>query len=124
MREQQEPLERGKKIMKTVIGIPARLGSSRFPGKPLADIKGKSMLQRVWEKCVGCTSPDNVIVATDDRRIKDHCNNHEEKHLRQIYDQRDGLTTQKIKFYSCFIYNQKNTLLKPITMLLQIYSNY
>ena len=54
--------------------IPARYQSSRFPGKPLADIKGKSMLQRVWEKCVGSTSPENVIVATDDLRIKDHCN--------------------------------------------------
>jgi 3-deoxy-manno-octulosonate cytidylyltransferase (CMP-KDO synthetase) len=55
-----------------VIGvIPARYESSRFPGKPLADILGKSMIQRVYEQCVASTLMDVVIVATDDQRIFD-----------------------------------------------------
>lgn len=57
--------------MKTLYIIPARYGSSRFPGKPLADIDGKSMIQRVWEQVQKI--PDaSVIVATDDERIASH----------------------------------------------------
>ncbi|MVM35431.1 3-deoxy-manno-octulosonate cytidylyltransferase [Spirosoma sp. HMF4905] len=53
-----------------IIGIiPARYGSTRFPGKPLADIGGKSMIQRVLEQSKQATSLDKVIVATDDERI-------------------------------------------------------
>jgi 3-deoxy-manno-octulosonate cytidylyltransferase (CMP-KDO synthetase) len=50
--------------------IPARFQSSRFPGKPLADLKGKPMIQRVWEQAMKATSLDAVAVATDDLRIK------------------------------------------------------
>lgn len=57
------------------IVIPARFKSTRFPGKPLVDIFGKSMIHRVWEKCVEASSLDKVIVATDDQRIVDHCIN-------------------------------------------------
>ena len=39
---------KGRKKMKTLIAIPARYGSTRFPGKPLAKIAGKEMLLRVW----------------------------------------------------------------------------
>ncbi|GAB4044993.1 3-deoxy-manno-octulosonate cytidylyltransferase [Spirosoma litoris] len=53
-----------------IIGIiPARYGSTRFPGKPLADIGGKSMIQRVLEQCKQAKSLDKVVVATDDERI-------------------------------------------------------
>lgn len=55
------------------IVIPARFASSRFPGKPLADILGKPMIRHVWEKCVAATSPDRVYVATDDTRIRTAC---------------------------------------------------
>lgn len=56
-----------------VIGvIPARYDSSRFPGKPLVDIGGKSMIQRVYEQCSKSTSISKLIVATDDQRIADH----------------------------------------------------
>ncbi len=58
--------------MKILGIIPARFGSSRFPGKPLVDIKGKSMIQRVYEQAKNCNSLNNVIVATDDERIYDH----------------------------------------------------
>ena len=59
-----------------LVVVPARYKSSRFPGKPLADIKGKSMIQRVWEKCVFAAGRENVLVATDDSRIGDHCRGH------------------------------------------------
>lgn len=56
----------------SVIGIiPARYDSSRFPGKPLVDILGKSMIQRVYQQCMQSSSMDAVIVATDDQRIFD-----------------------------------------------------
>ena len=60
-----------------LIIIPARYQSTRFPGKPLADIHGKSMIQRVWEKCAEATSPSRVLVATDDDRILEHCKIHD-----------------------------------------------
>ncbi|WP_214070222.1 3-deoxy-manno-octulosonate cytidylyltransferase [Mucilaginibacter sp. dw_454] len=52
--------------------IPARYASSRFPGKPLVDIGGKSMIQRVYEQAKKCDHLTEVIVATDDDRIFDH----------------------------------------------------
>lgn len=52
----------------TVI-IPARYASTRFPGKPLADLCGKPMVQWVYERSACCESVDRVIVATDDERI-------------------------------------------------------
>jgi 3-deoxy-manno-octulosonate cytidylyltransferase (CMP-KDO synthetase) len=50
--------------------IPARYSSTRFPGKPLADIDGKSMIRRVYEQASSCF--EHVYVATDDDRIKNH----------------------------------------------------
>lgn len=56
--------------MPQIIGIiPARYASSRFPGKPLVDIGGKPMIQRVYEQCLKSRQLDQVIVATDDARI-------------------------------------------------------
>lgn len=52
--------------------IPARYASTRFPGKPLADINGKSMIQRVYEQAKQCPALAVVVVATDDERIADH----------------------------------------------------
>jgi len=63
------------KIRDFLIIIPARYSSSRFPGKPLAKIAGESMLSTVWKQCVKASSKRNVIVATDDKRIKNHCEN-------------------------------------------------
>ena len=56
-----------------LIVIPARFASTRFPGKPLVDLDGKSMLQHVWEKCIQVENSDNVIVATDNKKIENHC---------------------------------------------------
>lgn len=59
-------------FMKILGVIPARYASSRFPGKPLIQIKGKSMIQRVYERARTCQSLDDLVVATDDERIYDH----------------------------------------------------
>jgi len=58
--------------MNTIAIIPARYASTRFPGKPLIDIAGKSMIQRVYERASQAKSIQTVVVATDDRRIADH----------------------------------------------------
>lgn len=49
--------------------IPARYASTRFPGKPLVDINGKTMIRRVYEQALQAKSLGKVIVATDDKRI-------------------------------------------------------
>ena len=51
--------------------IPARYPSTRLPGKPLADIAGKTLIQRVWEQASRARAIDHVLIATDDRRIAD-----------------------------------------------------
>jgi 3-deoxy-manno-octulosonate cytidylyltransferase (CMP-KDO synthetase) len=51
--------------------IPARYDSSRFPGKPLALIVGKPMIQHVYERAARASLVDRVVVATDDARIQD-----------------------------------------------------
>ena len=51
--------------------IPARFASTRFPGKPLVDIAGKSMIQRVYEQALKAKSLSKVVIATDDERIAD-----------------------------------------------------
>jgi 3-deoxy-manno-octulosonate cytidylyltransferase (CMP-KDO synthetase) len=56
--------------MKSIAIIPARYGSTRFPGKPLALIGGKPMIQRVYEQCIK-SRVERVVVATDDGRIKE-----------------------------------------------------
>jgi len=57
--------------MKLIALIPARYGSSRFPGKPLAPILGKPLIQRVYEQARLVKGLDELWVATDDERIRD-----------------------------------------------------
>jgi 3-deoxy-manno-octulosonate cytidylyltransferase (CMP-KDO synthetase) len=57
--------------MKTIAIIPARFGSSRFPGKPLARILGKPLIQWVYEQALLVEALDGVWVATDDARIRE-----------------------------------------------------
>lgn len=57
--------------MKVLGIIPARYASSRFPGKPLLDLNGKTMIQRVYEGASKARNIDRLIVATDDARIFD-----------------------------------------------------
>jgi 3-deoxy-manno-octulosonate cytidylyltransferase (CMP-KDO synthetase) len=56
--------------MSRAVGIiPARWGSTRFPGKPLHPIAGKPLLRHVWERCRRAKSLDSIVIATDDMRI-------------------------------------------------------
>lgn len=57
--------------MTSIIVIPARWGSSRFPGKPLAMLGGKPLIQWAWERAMECEKASKVVIATDDKRIAD-----------------------------------------------------
>jgi len=62
--------------MKTLIAIPARYASTRYPGKPLVTLRGpdgeKTLIRRSWEAAMAVKGVDRVVVATDDDRIADH----------------------------------------------------
>ena len=62
--------------MSTLIAIPARYASTRYPGKPLVSLKGpdgdKTLIRRSWEAAMAVRGADRVVVATDDDRIRDH----------------------------------------------------
>jgi 3-deoxy-manno-octulosonate cytidylyltransferase (CMP-KDO synthetase) len=60
--------------MKIIGVIPARYGSTRFPGKPLVNINGKPMIQHVWESSAKSKLINELYVATDDKRIFDTVN--------------------------------------------------
>jgi 3-deoxy-manno-octulosonate cytidylyltransferase (CMP-KDO synthetase) len=60
-------------MKKNIVIIPARYKSIRFPGKPLAEISGKSMIQYIYESIKNYPFLDEIIVATDDQRIVNHC---------------------------------------------------
>ena len=55
--------------MRVIAAIPARWGSTRFPGKPLTPILGKAMIRWCWEAASAADGIDDVVVATDDARI-------------------------------------------------------
>lgn len=60
-------------MSKKILGvIPARYASSRLPGKPLVDLGGQSMIERVYKQAVKATSLAKVVVATDHQQIFDH----------------------------------------------------
>ncbi|MDY0403617.1 3-deoxy-manno-octulosonate cytidylyltransferase [Sulfurovum sp.] len=65
--------------MRTVVIIPARLGSSRLPGKVLLDICGKPMIQHVYEAARKATKIDDVYIATDAEEVKDVCSTFTDK---------------------------------------------
>ncbi len=60
--------------MKSICIIPARMGSSRFPGKPLYKINGKPLVQHVYENCKKSNLFKKILIATPDKEIKNFCN--------------------------------------------------
>lgn len=73
-----------------IIGvIPARMASSRFPGKPLAAIRQKPMLEWVYENAIKSNYLNDVLVATDDQKIMDHCNQNNMKVLMTSPDHKN-----------------------------------
>lgn len=60
------------KAKKSIVIIPARMASTRFPNKPLALIEGKTMIERVWRIANAATLADEVVIATDDETLKSH----------------------------------------------------
>lgn len=64
------PLNKGHHMIYVI--IPARYHSTRFLGKPLAIIAGKTMIQRVYEQAQKATLVDSVLVATDNKKIEEH----------------------------------------------------
>ncbi len=74
-----------------IIGIiPARFSSTRFPGKPLVDIAGKSMIMRVYEQAKKASLLTDVIVATDDDRIFNHVEEHGGKVMMTAITHQNG----------------------------------
>lgn len=76
--------------MKILGVIPARYASSRFPGKPLVDIMGTSMIMRVYQQAKKCSLLNDVIVATDDERILEHVHAHGGKAVMTSADHQSG----------------------------------
>ena len=70
--------------MKVVGVIPARYGSSRFPGKPLQDICGKPMLWWVYQQAMKVEELAEVYVATDDDRVATICKEHNMNYVNLI----------------------------------------
>ncbi|HLT30291.1 MAG TPA: NTP transferase domain-containing protein, partial [Myxococcaceae bacterium] len=60
-----------RKLMRPSAVIPARYGASRFPGKPLATLAGRPLVQHVWERAMKSEAFERVLVATDDDRIEE-----------------------------------------------------
>ena len=60
-------------MSKNICVIPARMGSSRFPGKPLEKINGKELLHHVYDNCAKTKSFDRILIATPDYEIESFC---------------------------------------------------
>ena len=67
----RNPFDQTFQPLRTVALIPARFASSRFPGKALADLDGRPMIEHVYRRAAAARTVDAVGVATDDRRIAD-----------------------------------------------------
>lgn len=76
--------------MRSVIVIPARWASTRFPGKPLAPIAGVSLIRRVYDRAVLSRRAERIYVATDDDRIEQHVRDFGGAVLRPVGDFQTG----------------------------------
>ncbi len=76
--------------MRKLIVIPARMASQRFPGKPLADLAGKPMIQWVWEACQRAEVTEEILVATPDEEILHACEQFGARAVRTRLDHPTG----------------------------------
>ncbi len=76
--------------MRKLIVIPARMASQRFPGKPLADLAGKPMIQWVWEACQRAEITEEILVATPDEEILRACEQFGARAVRTRLDHPTG----------------------------------
>ena len=103
-----------------LILIPARYQSSRFPGKPLAPIAGKTMIQRVYENCQRAEETEeakkeglsiHVGVVTDNDKIEDHVKETSSKYAQNILDNWDN---EKLLFWQIVPKEMINKFDQPV----------
>lgn len=75
--------------MKSIIVIPARMQSSRLPGKPLIDINGQTLIQRTYNQCAKAFPKERIYIATDDAKIENHC---KAKNMQVVMTSKNCLT--------------------------------
>ena len=86
--------------MKQVIVIPARMKGTRLPGKPLIKILGKTVLQRVWERCAKVMYEKNIYIASEDKEIEEFCLS---KNIQCVLTKEAETAIDRIKFFSDII---------------------
>lgn len=108
--------------MKTLIAIPARYASTRYPGKPLVTLKGpdgeKTLIRRSWEAATAVKGTHRVVVATDDSRIADHATDFGAEVVMTSSDARNGTercaeVAQKLPGYDVIVNLQGDAPLTP-----------
>jgi len=109
--------------------IPARLASKRFPNKPLADIAGKSMIQRVYERTRLCSQFDEVLVATDSSEIAQVVEGFGGRALATRPDHRTGLdriieTAELKPDFDLYINVQGDEPLIPVQTIAGVIENF
>jgi len=86
--------------MKQVIVIPARMKGTRLPGKPLIQIKGKTMIYHVWDRCRKVIPAENIYIATEDIEIEDYCKDND---INCVVTEKAETAIDRIKLFSNMI---------------------
>jgi 3-deoxy-manno-octulosonate cytidylyltransferase (CMP-KDO synthetase) len=84
-------------IVKQVIVIPARMGGTRLPGKPLIKLNGIPMIKHVWNRCTKVFSEESIFVATEDQEIIDYCNS---ESINCVLTEKAESAIDRIKLFS------------------------
>jgi len=80
-----------------LVVIPARMGSTRLPGKPLINIAGLPMLHHVWNRAISVFNSKDVVIATEDKEIEDYCFSN---NLNCMLTNRTFMGEEKVKLVS------------------------
>lgn len=86
--------------MKQVIFIPARMGGTRLPGKPLIQILGKPIIQHVWERCIQVHPSELIFIITEDEAIKTFCDKNK---IQCLITKKAETAIDRVKFASDMI---------------------